>query len=73
MINVKVVRFSSAVGASMKGVYGYSSPIVIVVLIGQILLIFIPTRKYPALLLSLTVSEATKMLFCKLAYFDPPP
>jgi hypothetical protein len=68
-----LVGLSSAVCGPVKGIYGYSSPIVIVVLTGQILLIFIPTRKYPALLLSLTVSEATKMLFCKLVYFDPPP
>jgi hypothetical protein len=48
-------------------------PIVTVVFFGQILLIFIPTRKYPGLLLEATVSEATNTLFCRTEYFSDPP
>jgi hypothetical protein len=50
-----------------------SSPIVIVVFFGQTLLIFVPTRKYPGLLLEATVSEATNTLFCKTEYLADPP
>ncbi len=53
--------------------YGNSCPIVIVVFTGEILATFIPTMKYPGRLLSLSVSEATKTLFCRAAYFSLPP
>lgn len=53
--------------------HGYSCPITMLVFTLKTLLIFMPTKNWPRVSLSLTVSDATKMLFCRFSYPGPPP